>query len=292
MQSARHGLIVDVGMHTGQDTEFYLRKGFRVVAIEANPDLVESVSARLDAFVQSGQLEVIPMAVSDQRGEAEFFVSSQDSGWSSLDPEMATHGIPHALGKRVKVMCAPLEEVLRDVPPAHYMKIDIEGSDLLCIRALPALQSLPRYVSFEADLTEGGKGTFEALDLLAGMGYRRFKLINQATHHLTSAPSPALEGDYVRVSFDKHSSGLFGEETPGPWLDRADVEDRCRDLVRTQSARIGYTKTGRVAGIPVARFHKPLAALYNAKVVTRLRAEYARRRGRELGGWFDIHAAL
>ena len=30
-------LIIDVGMHTGKDTLFYLQKGFRVVAIEANP---------------------------------------------------------------------------------------------------------------------------------------------------------------------------------------------------------------------------------------------------------------
>jgi len=28
-------LIIDVGMHKGYDTEFYLRKGFRVVAVEA-----------------------------------------------------------------------------------------------------------------------------------------------------------------------------------------------------------------------------------------------------------------
>ena len=96
----------------------------------------------------------------------------------------------------------------------------------------------------------------------------------------------------VPASFDKHSSGLFGEETPGRWHDRVAIEDRVHQLVRTQSARIGYTKTGRVAGIPVARFHKPLATVYNAKAVTWLRAEVARRRGHELGGWFDIHAAL
>ena len=29
-------LIYDVGMHRGEDTAFYLRKGFRVVAVEAD----------------------------------------------------------------------------------------------------------------------------------------------------------------------------------------------------------------------------------------------------------------
>ena len=33
-------LIMDVGMHRGEDAEFYLKKGFRVVGVEANPELV------------------------------------------------------------------------------------------------------------------------------------------------------------------------------------------------------------------------------------------------------------
>ena len=36
----RKNLIFDIGMHIGQDTEFYLKKGFCVVAVEANPKLV------------------------------------------------------------------------------------------------------------------------------------------------------------------------------------------------------------------------------------------------------------
>jgi hypothetical protein len=30
-------LIYDFGMHDGADTDYYLRKGFRVVAVEADP---------------------------------------------------------------------------------------------------------------------------------------------------------------------------------------------------------------------------------------------------------------
>ena len=39
-------LIYDVGLHIGQDTAFYLEKGFRVVAIEANPVLAHQVAVR------------------------------------------------------------------------------------------------------------------------------------------------------------------------------------------------------------------------------------------------------
>lgn len=34
-------LIFDIGMHIGQDTRHYLNKGFNVLAIEANPELVQ-----------------------------------------------------------------------------------------------------------------------------------------------------------------------------------------------------------------------------------------------------------
>ena len=35
-------LIYDVGMHRAEDTEFYLAKGFRVIAVEASPGAVRS----------------------------------------------------------------------------------------------------------------------------------------------------------------------------------------------------------------------------------------------------------
>ena len=34
-------LIYDIGMNHGEDTAYYLSKGFRVIAIEANPGLTD-----------------------------------------------------------------------------------------------------------------------------------------------------------------------------------------------------------------------------------------------------------
>ncbi len=40
MQLAKERLVVfDIGMHTGQDTNYYLRSGYKVIAAEANPIL-------------------------------------------------------------------------------------------------------------------------------------------------------------------------------------------------------------------------------------------------------------
>jgi hypothetical protein len=42
-------LIYDVGMNNGDDIAYYLRRGFRVLAIEANPDLVANADLRRTA---------------------------------------------------------------------------------------------------------------------------------------------------------------------------------------------------------------------------------------------------
>ena len=47
-------LIYDLGMHVGQDTEFYLKKGFRVVAVEANPILAELGASRFQSEIDVG----------------------------------------------------------------------------------------------------------------------------------------------------------------------------------------------------------------------------------------------
>ena len=33
-------LIFDIGFHKGEDTLFYLLKGYRVIAVDADPDLI------------------------------------------------------------------------------------------------------------------------------------------------------------------------------------------------------------------------------------------------------------
>jgi len=42
-------LIFDLGANHGEDTEFYLSKGFRVVSLEANPDLVSRLQHKFSA---------------------------------------------------------------------------------------------------------------------------------------------------------------------------------------------------------------------------------------------------
>ncbi len=61
----KKNLIYDVGLHKGEDTDFYLKKGFDVVAFEANPDLVKHCKERFINEIQTGQLVIVEGAIVD-----------------------------------------------------------------------------------------------------------------------------------------------------------------------------------------------------------------------------------
>ncbi|MEO0308391.1 MAG: FkbM family methyltransferase [Gloeomargarita sp. GMQP_bins_120] len=83
-------LIMDIGMHEGKDTLFYLRKGFRVVAVEANPQFVKNVQSKLTDYIAKGQLIIENLAIGDREGEVTFYVNLDNDQWSSLKREWGT----------------------------------------------------------------------------------------------------------------------------------------------------------------------------------------------------------
>jgi len=60
-------------MHNGDDTAYYLHKGFRVIAIEANPALAKRGEQRFAAALAAGRLKILNVGIAAAPGEAEFF---------------------------------------------------------------------------------------------------------------------------------------------------------------------------------------------------------------------------
>ena len=86
-------LIYDVGFHHGEDTEFYLTKGFKVVAIEAHPGLCQAGREKFAHEIESGRLTLLNIAVAETSGPVSFFESDNDV-WGSIrrDAASATSG--------------------------------------------------------------------------------------------------------------------------------------------------------------------------------------------------------
>ena len=78
-------LIIDLGMNNGDDTVFYLSRGYSVVALDANPALCERAQTRFRAAINDGRLKILNAAIWEKDGQASFYVNLDNDHWSSLD---------------------------------------------------------------------------------------------------------------------------------------------------------------------------------------------------------------
>ena len=241
-----NNLIFDVGMHKGEDTSYYLFKGFRVVAIDANPDLIESARNNFSSYLMTNQLVLLNFAISDKDNEELDFNISQNTEWSSLKKQISNResrfqGIIKAKTKR-------LSSLMMEFGVPHYCKIDVEGCDEVCLDTLSDLDELPQFMSVETECL----GEFEVisdeqalatLNGLSGLGYSKFKLVDQNTLNVLRPDDlfytdrftkevvrklkyyPFARSNRERLrkkfkfTFPDGSSGPFGEELDNKWLD-------------------------------------------------------------------------
>jgi FkbM family methyltransferase len=213
------GLIYDIGMNNGDDCAYYLKKGFRVLAIEANPALCAAAAARFAGEIAAGRLTVLNLGISDAPKAATFYVHTTNNVLSTFLPLAERTGYTGTLPAEeftpVTVKTRRLSDIIRSYGPAHYIKIDIEGLDDRCLADLNRAGLIPPYISAEAH-------NVDSYCHLVAMGYRRFKIVAGET---VAEDYPALmiertDGTLVEHAFPAHSAGPFGEDIPGPWLDK------------------------------------------------------------------------
>lgn len=204
--AAQTDLIFDIGLHKGKDSAFYLKKGFRVVGLEAVPELCEQARALLKDDIGAGRMTVVNRALSYRSGErVSFFVNPDKDDWGSLERQQAEKGVGNAV--EISVETISLQDLFSTYGTPHYIKCDIEGGDAIFIRSLLQTSERPRNVSFE--LT-----SIDDLAFLLACGYDEFQIVNQWLHPFVRPPNPAREGAYVDARFDHETSGLFGRELP------------------------------------------------------------------------------
>ncbi|HET6254651.1 MAG TPA: FkbM family methyltransferase [Puia sp.] len=264
-------LIFDVGANDGADTAYYLRLGYSVASIEADPRLAARLGERFADEIRAGVVRVINAAVTDKdRDEVGFYVSRDDTE-SSLIRSMAERSGPVA--EPVAVRGRSLCSLFNEFGLPWYCKIDIEGYDATAVTGMTGCSGRPAYISCEGSgqpIGEIGRDErllYVVLDALAAQGYRRFMLVDQESLSvLTDAgyydrlhrwpvrvrtklerwlgrPTPRYNN---RLWMMRHGlleaddvSGPFGEDLKGEW---ADYDATRRRLARHFSHYYQYTK--------------------------------------------------
>ncbi len=289
-------LIYDVGAHVGEDTEFYLKKGFRVVAIEANPVLAERLKEKFRPHIADGSLMVVAYAIAESAGETWFYVSER-SEWGTVQPTFAErNAYMGSSSNLITVNAIRFRDVLAEHGIPYYLKIDVEGADVLCLEGLLEVSGRPRYVSIESE-----KRSWQALlhefELFTKLGYTKFKIVDQEQVYRLKAPKPAAEGRYIDHKFQPGSSGLFGRELPGEWLTMRQALRRYR-LIYLQYYLFGDYGILRRAILRLPGFKKAASTSSSAPSPSTLRKimnAVLRIRLFEIvfkSQWYDTHATV
>lgn len=237
--------IYDFGMHIADDTEVYLKKGFRVVAVEADPALCEAAGERFATEIAGGRLVILNKAIGEREGTFDFYLCNEQDRLStaSLDvvKEQSRNGVTF---RTVKVEFTTATELLCEYGEARFAKIDIEGHDLMCLKQI-ALSGVPLdYLSFEVDFLAYD----QALATCLNMGFERFALVPQRPIGGTRAVSPSREGRSIEHLFEIGQSGPFGDDLKTKWQSAASVARQCF-AIRVQSKLHGLMSRLRLSAL-------------------------------------------
>ncbi len=267
-------LIFDVGLHKGEDTEFYLKKGFRVVAFEANPELVAFCTDRFARDIDAGRLTIEAGAVVNDPSVAnvKFYTNPDKSVWGTVAEDWVDRNAHLGTSSAViEVPAVDFAAALRRHGVPYYMKIDIEGMDRVCLQSLKHVQDRPAYVSIESEKVDRSQ-LVEEIALMEELGYHDFQAVQQFGIQKRREPDPAREGVLAHHSFAEGASGLFGRDLPDHWVSRDALLDEYDGIFER------YRKMGDESWL-------------RRNAVTRVALKALERlTGTPLPGWYDTHA--
>ena len=284
-------LIFDVGLHQGEDSEFYLKKGFSVVAVEADPRIAAQAADRLRTYLDKGQLTIVNKAIANEEGPISFFVSENVTVWGTTDPTWAERNRQlGALIKEISVEGIHFSRLIKEYGVPYYVKIDIEGADALCLEGLLKSDERPKFLSIESCKTSFDQLVREFC-LLQQLGYKRYKIVAQHKIAEQQLPNPPKEGQFVEHKFEEGSSGAFGLELPGEWL-------ALEPALKTYMAIFRKYRLTGDAGLSSVRLMRGVLNSENSRLLSPV-ASMARNLIRNIGsrlnlraGWYDTHAML
>ena len=269
-------LIYDVGMHQGQDTDFYLKKGFKVISFEANPANIDFCKKKFARAIGERRLVIVEGAIVENapangQGKVGFYSNKNHSFWGSTSDDWAYRNeVLGTTNEMIEVGAVDFGQAVEQHGVPFYLKADIVGSEMICLRALLQFENKPEYLSIRSEKVIFNR-LKEEFRLLEELGYDKFKAIQQSFAHL-KATFAAPDGDQLTHHFEEGGSGYFGEETAGRWKNSEQIIKEYRKIFTLYWLFGDYSY------------------LIQTEKGKKLIAQMERVARRPLPGWYDTHA--
>ena len=171
-------LIFDLGFHNGDSSLSYLKKGFKVIGVECNPNLKTHNNEEYEKYIADGYLTLLDYCISDKDNEIIPFYISTCSVWCSANINIAERFND---SEQIEVETITLSSLIDNYGCPDYCKIDIEGNDVLAVRSLKDAENIPNYISVEAEcLGKNEAVTVNLVDELYNVGYKEFFFVRQS----------------------------------------------------------------------------------------------------------------
>jgi FkbM family methyltransferase len=269
-------LAFDIGLNRGEDTNFYLKKGYKVIAFEANPDLVRFCKNRFKSEIAEERLHIVEGAITAELGDGpiRFYSNEKFSVWGTTNPDWnKRNAVVGAAGVPIDVNRVDIRSCLDKFGIPRFMKIDIEGADTVVLEALKSFDCPPMYLSIESNKVDINEIQSE-LNVLRDLGYVRFLPVQQANIPNTRIETTDIDGRQFTFLFEKHASGPFGEDLKRPWLSAEECMAAYRYIFKQYQIFGDASLFRKIPG--GVRLRRMLEIVC----------------GRPLPGWYDTHAAL
>lgn len=177
--------VVDIGANRGQAACFFNRllPGARIIAIEANPDLVPLLRRKTNNL----NIEILPLAVSEKPGILPFYRCVFDEVSTLEPPNKESKYLlfkskillvrPEDMYKIVDVETSTLDQIVSklNLTTIDILKIDVEGHETSVLKGanLTLAQKTARFIQVESHCDDQyqAKGA-QAEKILALHGYR------------------------------------------------------------------------------------------------------------------------
>jgi hypothetical protein len=216
-------------------------------------------------------LTILKRAVSRTREPLRIFLSRTMSAWSTASPTLRDHWSQQgAVFEEIEVTGITSADLIREYDVPHYAKVDIEGSDLICLKGFQEAGGVPDFVSVEVDFN----AIDDLIEVLTDMGFRRFALVGQKEIAGQTAPAIASEGRSVSYVFKSGCSGLFGRELQATWTHTGRLRAQCKAVIKQHRLSGLLNRLNKVRG-----FNGPIDRLKQSRLPL-------------AQDWYDIHAAM